>query len=239
MKKLFPIPSIIIFFIIVLNACSKEDISEEYSISTNVSPIEGGTILPAYGTFEDGQIVTITATPSENYEFINWTGDITGSKNPTLITVNSDKVVTAVFNKKDDDNDGVSNELDNCPDTQDGEVVDVNGCSASQLVGDRSLLFDKFWYTTSPYAYDNGKEIIYSNGKSEAYVNNELFSTADWVWEDESLGIIKLFNIQGPGQGWSTVWRKCYNIDEHSYKSQTTTNQIDYGIEIVWKDTEN
>lgn len=242
MRKLFPITLRIFFFIIILNSCSKDDTTTEpiakitYSMSATISPVEGGTISPASGMFEDGQIVTITATPSENYDFINWSGGATGTENPTTITFNTNKVVTAVFNKKDNDKDGVSNELDSCPDTPSGEVVDANGCSESQLVGDTSLLFDKWWYAIG----FQGKEIIYANGTSESYdVNNELWSTSDWVWENKSLGIIKFFNIKGTSQGWSTVWRKCYNIEEHSFKSQNTTNQIDYGTEVVWKDTVN
>ncbi len=235
MKKLFSIPLSIIFCIIFLNACSKDDITKEYSISATASPIDGGTISPASGTFEDGQIITITATPSENYDFINWSGDATGTENPTKITFNSNKVVSAVFNKKDDDKDGVPNELDNCPDTASDKVVDVNGCSESQLVGNTSLLFDKWWY---PVGLE-GKQIIYSNGRTETYSNNELWSSADWVWEDKSLGIIKFYNNEGTSQGWSTFWTKYYNIEEHSLKSQTTTNQIGYGTEVVYKDTEN
>ncbi len=37
--------------------------------------------------------------------------------------------------KCDDDNDGVMNDTDTCPDTPSGETVDANGCSDSQLLG--------------------------------------------------------------------------------------------------------
>ena len=228
---------LIIFFIIT--SCSNENNSQQYSISTVVSPIEGGSIAPSSSTFENGQIITLTATPSDYYNFVNWDGDVTGFDNPITITVNSNKIVTAVFAKIDDDEDGVVNNLDNCPETQSGENVDFNGCSETQLIGETSLLFDKFWYTDSEYVYPNVKRIIYANGTTEGYVNDQLYYSGDWVWEDESLGIIKFYNIQGTNQQYSIFWQKYSNIDEHSHIVRHSINLIDYGSEVLWTDTNN
>ena len=45
---------------------------ESFTISTIANPTEGGT-LTGGGTYEFGEIVTITATPNEGYAFVNWT----------------------------------------------------------------------------------------------------------------------------------------------------------------------
>ena len=41
-------------------------------------------------------------------------------------------------NDMDDDNDGIDDESDRCPGTPVGEMVDVDGCSASQILGEIS-----------------------------------------------------------------------------------------------------
>jgi len=44
-----------------------------------------------------GTVVTLTAISDSGYEFVNWTGDLTGTDNPANITMDADKTVTAVF----------------------------------------------------------------------------------------------------------------------------------------------
>jgi hypothetical protein len=41
--------------------------------------------------------VTLTATPDVGYLFAGWGGDLTGSANPTTLTLDADKSVTATF----------------------------------------------------------------------------------------------------------------------------------------------
>jgi surface protein len=50
--------------------------------------------------YNSGTIVELTAVPSEEWLFLEWTGDITGTENPTQITIDKAKNVTAVFVKK-------------------------------------------------------------------------------------------------------------------------------------------
>ena len=45
-----------------------------YMINVTAEPSEGGT-LSGEGTYNHGELCTITATENENYEFINWTKD--------------------------------------------------------------------------------------------------------------------------------------------------------------------
>jgi len=70
-----------------------------YNLTMVVSPIGGGVTGPEKGshTYDEETEVVISATPAAGYQFIKWTGDVTGSANPTTLTVDSDKTVTANF----------------------------------------------------------------------------------------------------------------------------------------------
>ena len=54
----------------------------------------GKSIAPPYGV---GDTLTLTANPATNWHFKEWTGAITGSVNPSGITMDTDKSVTAHF----------------------------------------------------------------------------------------------------------------------------------------------
>jgi len=66
-----------------------------YSLTTSVTG--SGSVSPASGNFEQGSVVTLTATPSSGYIFSSWSGDISGTANPINVTMNSDKSITANF----------------------------------------------------------------------------------------------------------------------------------------------
>ena len=58
---------------------------------------EGGTVEGS-GPYEENTTATLTATPAEHYDFLNWTyGSETSTDNPLTITVNSDMTITANF----------------------------------------------------------------------------------------------------------------------------------------------
>jgi Divergent InlB B-repeat domain len=70
-----------------------------HDLTMAVSPGGSGTTTPAVGThsYSEGANVGITATPAVGYVFSNWSGGATGSANPTTVTMNTDKTVTANF----------------------------------------------------------------------------------------------------------------------------------------------
>ena len=57
-----------------------------------------GTTTPSgTTTYSCGEVVDVSATADPGWLFVSWTGDLTGSTNPTTITIDGDKTVTANF----------------------------------------------------------------------------------------------------------------------------------------------
>jgi len=103
---------------------------KQYDLSVN---IEGeGTvaeeIVAQPSQYEYETQVKLTANSAEGWEFTGWSGDLEGTENPTTITIDKAKVVTAIFEKADSDGDGVVDLEDLCPDTPEGATVNANGC---------------------------------------------------------------------------------------------------------------
>ena len=71
-------------------------------ITSTTGTAGGGTIDPEPGTyiFNEGAEVTITATPNSGHIFSNWSGDASETNNPIIITMDSDKSITANFTAK-------------------------------------------------------------------------------------------------------------------------------------------
>ena len=64
-----------------------------------VNTIGNGSVKldPPGGTYDGGTVVQLTATAAAGWEFSGWSGDITGSTNPTTLTITSDHQVTIKF----------------------------------------------------------------------------------------------------------------------------------------------
>ncbi|MCP5105012.1 MAG: PKD domain-containing protein [bacterium] len=69
----------------------------QYTLTTNTVGNGSITLNPPGGTYNDGTVVTVTAVPDSGWEFTGWSGDLSGSTNPTTITMDADKTVTATF----------------------------------------------------------------------------------------------------------------------------------------------
>ncbi len=54
-------------------------------------------VLPDQAIYAHGTTVTLTATPATGYHFIGWTGAAASVLNPLVVTMDSDKTVTANF----------------------------------------------------------------------------------------------------------------------------------------------
>jgi uncharacterized repeat protein (TIGR02543 family) len=67
----------------------------QYSLTVNT--VGSGSVSPSSGSYDAGTMVTLTATPNAGYQFSGWSGDLSGSTNPTTITMNANKNITATF----------------------------------------------------------------------------------------------------------------------------------------------
>ena len=93
---------ILLNFIVI--SCSKGDSDSSNQIEpsplvtydVSISSSEGGSVNTQSGTYNAGTVLNITATPSDGYEFIGWTGSNETSMEIT-ITVNSNIQLTANF----------------------------------------------------------------------------------------------------------------------------------------------
>ena len=70
----------------------------EYTVTATVNPAETGTVAGA-GKYEEGKTATLTATPAEGYEFVNWTvgEEVVSTENPYTFTVTADTALVANF----------------------------------------------------------------------------------------------------------------------------------------------
>lgn len=70
----------------------------EYTVTATVNPAETGTVDGA-GTYEEDATATLTATPAEGYQFVNWTKgeEVVSTENPYTFTVTADIALVANF----------------------------------------------------------------------------------------------------------------------------------------------
>jgi len=88
----------VLFITLIFFSCSKEIITQKLSVDW--TPINGGTVSPPTNAFEKGTVVSMVATPSGEYVFKQWSGNLSGANNPAPITMDTDKQVTGVFEKR-------------------------------------------------------------------------------------------------------------------------------------------
>ena len=91
MKKL-----ILLLSVLFVVSCSPEPIL--YMLTTSVSPVDTGVVIPSTRQYNEGDTATLIATPAAEYVFDKWTGAEGGSE--TTIVMSSDKTVVANFIKK-------------------------------------------------------------------------------------------------------------------------------------------
>jgi uncharacterized repeat protein (TIGR02543 family) len=70
--------------------------SQQYFLTTGVSPAGGGSINPASGWYNSGTQVMVTASANTGYQFTGFSGSLAGVS-PGYVIMNSNKSVTANF----------------------------------------------------------------------------------------------------------------------------------------------
>lgn len=91
-------PSLFFLAALFIFSCSKEVI--QHNLTVSVIPINGGTVTPPTSSFEKGSVVSLVAKPMGEYQFKQWEGALSGTTNPASITMDMDKSVTGVFEKR-------------------------------------------------------------------------------------------------------------------------------------------
>ncbi len=68
-----------------------------YALTVNASANGSVSKSPDLTTYAHGSTVTLTATPAPGYHFTGWSGTLTESVNPLIVTLNSTQTLTASF----------------------------------------------------------------------------------------------------------------------------------------------
>jgi uncharacterized repeat protein (TIGR02543 family) len=72
---------------------------QQYSLTVNTVGQGSVTLNPPGGVYDEGTVVTLTGVPESGWKFDDWSGDLTGSANPTTLTMGANKTVTANFSE--------------------------------------------------------------------------------------------------------------------------------------------
>ena len=84
----------------LLISCEEEVPPVTYSLTTQVTPTGAGTVNPSSGTFDEGESISISANPNPEYIFKGWSGSKISEDNPLSFIMDSDKSITATFEKR-------------------------------------------------------------------------------------------------------------------------------------------
>ena len=72
-------------------------VREQYTLTVTTSGNGSVTKNPDQANYYEGDSVQLTAVPASNWSFAGWSGDASGTTNPTTVTINGNKAVTATF----------------------------------------------------------------------------------------------------------------------------------------------
>ena len=92
MKKIY-----LFLLIVLLGAIFVGCFLTKFTLTTHVQGNGEIVITPQKDEYTKDEAVTLQANPDIGWEFTNWTGDLTGSDNPSNIKMDKNKDITAVF----------------------------------------------------------------------------------------------------------------------------------------------
>ena len=88
----------LILLLLFIPLVSCDDDLNFYNLKTISNPIEGGIVNPSQGTYIEGEIVNIIATPNDDFVLKSW-GNTTDNSISKNILMNSNKTIVANFIK--------------------------------------------------------------------------------------------------------------------------------------------
>ena len=100
--NIMKVKSLLLLAILFLFYTCKKEEEKITQFSVGLTALDGGSVNASGGVFNEGETITVTATPKEGYEFVRWdfSDSSTSSENPIKIIVSSDLVVSAVFQEE-------------------------------------------------------------------------------------------------------------------------------------------
>jgi hypothetical protein len=131
----------------------------------------GGSFSKA-GTLAHGTNATVTAMPSPGYLFGSWTGDASGSTNPSNVLMDADKIVGATFveDTRDADADGLNNYQE--------IIIRLTNPSVADSDGDGVKDGQEVTDTTNPLIADTDSDGL-SDGEEKTRSTNPLAKDTD------------------------------------------------------------
>ncbi|MBX9601682.1 MAG: hypothetical protein K2X35_11775 [Bryobacteraceae bacterium] len=72
---------------------------QQYLLTTSASPAQGGSVTPVSNWYPSGQVVQVTATANNGYQFAGFSGAISGSAPSQFVTMDGNKSIVASFLK--------------------------------------------------------------------------------------------------------------------------------------------
>lgn len=90
-----------IFYISLFGVRTGTEPKPTYTLTTTVNGTGTIELSPAGESYEKDTVVTLTAKPGAGQRFSKWSGDLSGTTNPTTINMDKDKSVTAEFVPED------------------------------------------------------------------------------------------------------------------------------------------
>lgn len=148
-----------------------------YTLSTTVVGV--GTISPNTGTFEQGSIQNLTATPGAGYVFSGWSGDAAGNTNPLSVTMTGNKSITATFTK-------IPVETI----TLNVEMVPNTNYAPTAVSLDPNRLSNIFGLSTAQISSAFGTTIKYYGVKSDGSLDSVSTANAPGHWFDKTGGTV-------------------------------------------------
>ncbi len=191
-------------------------VPETYNLTTSVNPANGGSVSlsPSGGSYEEGTVVTVTATPSSGFEFDNWSGASSSSSSSIQITMDANKTLTANFSEETTGNEqtitlqenvegfcGVNGSIDSNNSGYTGAGF-ANTDNANNTGVDWSIIGDAGSYTFT-WRFANGTT---ANRSGVLYINNTQVSTIDFNgtggWSTWDTNSVTITNV---AEGYKTI----------------------------------
>jgi trimeric autotransporter adhesin len=72
-------------------------VSQPVSGTIHVEVMSGPQAASPQESYPHGTVLRLTAVPDQGYAFVSWTGDVSGSENPTLVAVEGPMQIGALF----------------------------------------------------------------------------------------------------------------------------------------------